>query len=140
MSGCILHFFSYNRQKKRTLRHPAPITIRAQSPGDTKTTRRAILACDTASNSNVISQQLVTTVLREQYHPIDEQSTLPVPTQTYGEEIDGYVYLDWCWESNQQQWHNTRFFVTKTNDPSYDAVLGKEDAEYYGMLKARYKR
>ncbi|KAH8702837.1 hypothetical protein GQ44DRAFT_778439 [Phaeosphaeriaceae sp. PMI808] len=132
--------FSSKKKNRQTLCHPTPIAIRSQSPDNTKATRWAILACDISSESNIISQQLVIEVLGEQYHALDEQSMLAMRITRYGEKIDGYVYLDWRWESNMEQWHSTRFFVTNTSDPPYDAVLGKKDAEYYGMTKPRRKR
>ena len=112
----------------------------ARTVDDVDTTRSAILSCDIASDSNVISHRLVTKVLGEQYHPIDRERSLPVQTDIYGEHIDGYVDLDWCWERNTNRWHNTRFLVTTMYDPPYDAVLGRKDAEYYGMIRAKSKR
>lgn len=57
--------------------------------------------------------------------------------QRYGEDIDGYVYIDWRRESSKDEWHTTLFYVTEAADPPYDAVLGRDDAAYYGILKTR---
>ncbi|OAL45424.1 hypothetical protein IQ07DRAFT_208867 [Pyrenochaeta sp. DS3sAY3a] len=138
MRGCIKHLLSY-RKKRRTLRHPAHIAIRARTQNDKKTTRSAILTCDTSSDYNVISKKLITDVLHEQYHPIGDASSLSSSAQRDIDGLDGYVYLDWRWESNKEEWHNSLFYITKTADPPYDAVLGRSDAEYYGLLATRRK-
>jgi hypothetical protein len=127
-------------QKRRNLQHPTSIEIRARTVDDVDTSRGAILTCDTSSDSNLISHRLVTKVLGEQYHQIEKADTMPIRTQVYGEHIYGHVDLDWCWESNTEQWHNTRFLVTTTYDPPYDAVLGRKDAEQYGMIRARSRQ
>jgi len=134
------HVFCSTKKKRRNLQHPSPVHIRARSVDDVDTTRSAILSCDTATDSNVISHRLVTKVLGEQYHPIDKEGALPVQTELYGEQIDGYVDLDWCWERNTGKWHNTRFLVTTMYNPPYDAVLGRKDAEYYGLIRAKKRR
>jgi hypothetical protein len=63
-----------------------------------------------------------------------------IRTQLHSEEVEGYVFLDWCSEHDWKQWHNTRFLVTTTYDPPYDAVLGKADAEQYDLAKRRNRR
>ncbi len=78
----------------------------------------------------------MTKVLGQQICPVDKEASINQKNHTFGENIDGFVNLDWCWEDNTQQLNNTRFFVTTTYDPPYDAVLGREDAIIYGMLKA----
>jgi hypothetical protein len=51
--------------------------------------------------------------------------------------VDGYVDLEWCFE-NRKATNKSRFFVTSVHDPPYDAVLGRPDAERYGILKTKY--
>jgi hypothetical protein len=63
-----------------------------------------------------------------------------IRTQLHREEVEGYVVLDWCSEHDQELLHRTRFLVTTTCDPPYDAVLGKTEADQYGLSKRRNKR
>lgn len=51
--------------------------------------------------------------------------------------MEGYVDLDWCLEHSSRRIHTTRFFVSSIDNPPYDAVLGKNDALQYGMVKQR---
>ncbi|KAI8934455.1 hypothetical protein NX059_009186 [Plenodomus lindquistii] len=123
-----------------TLRGPTPVEFRVRLCDNEDASRVAILTYDTASVPNVISRRLVTKVLGETAHPIEKGSSKPIRTQVHGEEVDGYVDLDWCRDANSESWHNTRFLVTTTSNPPYDAVLGRKDAESYGMVPSRSKR
>ncbi|KAH3917013.1 hypothetical protein HBH56_051110 [Parastagonospora nodorum] len=127
-------------KEDRTRLQPTPIEIRARLSEDTETSRVAILSYDPTSNTNIISYHLATKILEEPIHTLDNSSTNHVRTKIHGEEIGGYVDLDWCFEETSKRWHTSRFFVTTTYDPPYDAVLGRRDAEDYGMLRSRSRR
>jgi hypothetical protein len=99
-----------------------------------------MLSCDSSCDENYISNELVTKFLGEKIHPIlDEEKLAHAQSHTH-DGIQGYVELDWCLESNTEQWHMTYFLVTTTVDPAYDAVLGKRDAKKYGMGKVMSER
>jgi hypothetical protein len=104
------------------------------------TSRVAILTHDTSSNDNYISHRLVTKDLHEEIQPFEKEATMRIRTQLRSEEIEGYVVLEWCSEHDREQWHTTRFLVTTTYDAPYDAVIGKMDANQYGLVKRRNKR
>jgi hypothetical protein len=128
------------QQKKSPLRNPMPIEIRARTSDDVETSRGAILSCDPTSNANTISHRLATKVLNEPVHSFDHTFTEQSRARIHGEEVGGYVDLEWCFENNTKRWHTSRFLVTKTYNPPYDAVLGRSDAEIYGMLRSRNRR
>jgi hypothetical protein len=94
-----------------------------------------MLSCDSSCDANYISNELVTKFLGQKIHPILDEEKLAHAQSLTHEGIQGYVELDWCRESNTNQWHMAYFLVTSTVDPPYDAVLGKRDAEKYGMDK-----
>ncbi|KAH3942720.1 hypothetical protein HBH98_183890 [Parastagonospora nodorum] len=134
-------------KEDRTRLQPTPIEIRARLSEDTETSRAAILSYDPVSNTNIISYHLATKILDEPIHALD--GSLPytddslknhVRMRIHGEEIGGYVDLDWCFEETSKRWHTSRFFVTSTHDPPYDAVLGRRDAEHCGMIQSRSRR
>lgn len=93
-----------------------------------------MLSCDPKSDTNVISQDLVTTVLGAHIHPFDKEVTAQGKNWINTQDVDGYVDLVWCFENNSRRMHNTRFIVTSCENAPYDAVLGMRDAERYGML------
>ncbi|KAH7085023.1 hypothetical protein BKA63DRAFT_8167 [Paraphoma chrysanthemicola] len=132
--------FRSSRKHKRSLRNPTPVEIRARNSDDAETSRGAILSYDPACDHNVVSHHLVTKVLHEPIHTCDNGSATRVGPQICREDVSGYVDLDWCTESDTQRWHTSRFLVTTTYDPPYDAVLGRKDAEHYGMLRTRSRR
>jgi hypothetical protein len=127
-------------QNKSFCRNPTPIEIRAQTSEDAETSRGAILSYDSGSENNIISHRLVTKVLGEHIHPLDDTIPAIARINTCGKEIGGYVDLEWCMENDRKHWHTSRFLVTTTYDPPYDAVLGRKDAEYYGMIRTRSRR
>jgi len=112
------------------------IEVRPRKAEETESWRVAILTYDRKSKTNVISQELVTTVLGTPIQPFDEYTTKPKKSRRHRYDTDGYVDLEWCFE-NTKKTHNTRFFVTSASDPPYDAVLGRPDAEQYGILKSK---
>jgi hypothetical protein len=130
-----LAIFAYHDQHKCSLRHPTSIEIRARTSDDTETSRGAILSCDPASDSNLVSHHLVAKILHEPIHICDGTSTDLARSRICDEEVGGYVDLDWRVDSDAQRWHTSRFLVTTTYNPPYDAVLGRKDAEHYGMLR-----
>jgi hypothetical protein len=96
-----------------------------------------MLSCDPQSNTNVISQSLVTNVLGAHIHPLDKETISHGKEQINVQEVNGYVDLYWCFEENSKRLHNTRFIVTSSQNAPYDAVLGRRDAEHYGMLGSK---
>jgi hypothetical protein len=124
-------------QKARKPRRPVQIEICSQASDGIEAWRVAVLSYNPKSNTNVISQELVTTVLGAPIHSIDKDTTESAHGRKHYAEMDGYVDLDWCFESNRQTLQSTRFFVTSCHNPPFDAVLGSPDAKRYGMLKTR---
>jgi hypothetical protein len=127
-------------QNERKPRRPVQIEIYSQAPDGTEAWRVAVLSCNPKSDTNVISQGLVTTVLSVPVHPFDKETTKPAQSQKHCDEMDGYVDLDWCFESNRETMQSTRFFVTSCHNPPFDAVLGRPDAKRHGMLNTRRRR
>jgi hypothetical protein len=74
-------------------------------------------------------------VLNDRVQPIDKETTAYVQKYTFGERVDGYVDLVWYPRSNADRSYTTRFYVTSTDNPPYDAVLGRIDAERYTMFR-----
>jgi hypothetical protein len=95
--------------------------------------RAAILSTNPDSDYSVISQMLVTKVLCEPIHPLDKEDAKP-NEGGYEQQTDGYVDLDWCLKKDKKRVHRTRFLVSSTYNPSFDAVLGKKDALQYGIM------
>jgi hypothetical protein len=114
--------------------------MRGGSIDGAPTSRAAILSYDTGSTVNYISHRFVTKVLHEDVQSFEQEATIRIPTQSHTADVEGFVDLDWCSQHDRKQWHNTRFLVTTTYDPPYDAVLGQADAERYGMTKKRRRR
>lgn len=73
-------------------------------------------------------------MLRAHIHPLDKESIPDGEEQINTQEVDGYVDLYWCFENNSKRLHNTRFIVMSSQNVPYDAILGKRDADHYGML------
>ena len=97
-----------------------------------------MLTCDPKLDTNIISRSLVTNLLGAHIHPLDKE-TLHGTEQLNAQKVDGYVELCWCFEKNSKRLHNTRFIVTSSENASYDAVLGRKDAEHYGMLGSKIR-
>ncbi|KAH7379488.1 hypothetical protein BKA66DRAFT_466053 [Pyrenochaeta sp. MPI-SDFR-AT-0127] len=137
MMGC--DWFStvlQRRKKRRGPPQPVPIEIRIQLSDNTEAWRLAILSCNPNSESNMISQKLVTNILSARIQALDKEATTYEQDQMKTDEVDGYVDLVWCFEKSSKRMHNTRFLVTSCYSPPYDAVLGKKDAEHVGMLES----
>lgn len=66
-----------------------------------------------------------------------DQETLLQFQDTYNEEFEGSIEIVWKLESKEVK---TRFLVPKRVDPPYDVVLGKKDAERYGLLRTDGKQ
>jgi hypothetical protein len=116
------------------------MTVRCCTTDGAPTSRVAILARDKLSDDNYISRPLVTKVFHKDIQPFEKEATMRIRTQLQSEEVEGYVDLDWCLEHDREKWQTTRFFVTTTCNPPYDAVLGKMDAGQYGLARRRNKR
>jgi hypothetical protein len=70
---------------------------------------------------------LLLKVLDECPHKLDQETTTRIQQYTPGEDVWGYVELDWCLENKTSSINSTRFYVTKTVYPPYDVVLGTRD-------------
>lgn len=137
----MVHVTDFVKDPHRQLRKPVQIEIKAHTPDNTETWRVAILSCDPKSEANVISEQLVTQVLRTPVCPLDEKAAAALEQRgRHLDRVNGYVDLVWCFGNNTIRMQSTRFLVTSSHDPPYDAVLGRPDAEQHGLLKARRKR
>ncbi|EDU48762.1 hypothetical protein PtrSN002B_009507 [Pyrenophora tritici-repentis] len=134
--GCNLFTFA----KPHSLRSPTQIRVCCGKLQGERISRAAILSYDKSSNENYISHRLVSNVLREDTQPFDKDATIRIRTQMHSEEAEGYVDLYWYLEHDPEHQHNTRFLVTKTDDPPYDAVLGKADARRYGLATRQGRR
>ncbi|KAF2468338.1 uncharacterized protein BDR25DRAFT_232227 [Lindgomyces ingoldianus] len=134
----IRHIDVNTLQRHRRLRHPTRIVIRCNS---TEKCGHAILTVDTASENNIISHHLFKSVLHEPIQSIDADSPhSPHNTIRSSEEsVRGYVDLVWYLEDDSNIEYQSRFFVVSSQNPPYDAVLGRRDAERYGILKPRLR-
>ncbi|KAH7071639.1 hypothetical protein FB567DRAFT_538542 [Paraphoma chrysanthemicola] len=139
MTGCNPLSLLKRRKKRQSIR-PVPIEIRTHGPNHADIWRVAMLSCDLKSDTSLISQNLVTNVLGAHIHPFDKETTMQGAGRINTSEADGYVDLVWCFENNSNRMHNTRFTVTSCHDAPYDAVLGKGDAEHYGMTGSKKRR
>jgi hypothetical protein len=111
-----------------------------ESIDGTPTTRSLIISRDSISAESYISECAVTKVLHKDVQLLKHDATIRIPTQSHSEGVKGYVDLEWCLQHDQKSWNYTRFLVTTTYDPPYDAVLGRADAELYGLTKRRSRR
>jgi hypothetical protein len=109
-------------------------------PDNTEAWRLAILSYDPNSESNKISQKLVTNILGAPIQPFDKEDAMHGQDHTNTAEVDGYVDLVWCCEKNNKRMHNTRFLVTSSYSPPYDAVLGRKDGAHFRMLESNDRR
>lgn len=123
---------------RHQLYQPTQIEIFSRHENERDTWNWAVLTCDPAIDHNIISHQLVVEVLQVLVQPIDEKMEPCIHTYGRGEKIIGYVDLTWCFEKNNRRMQTTRFWVTSTENPSYDAILGRTDAEQCGLI--RHKR
>jgi hypothetical protein len=88
---------------------------------------------------NYISEQLVADVLHTPIHQLEEKELMVLEQRwRHHDHISGYVDLVWCFGSNTRRMQKTRFYVTSAH--TYDAVLGRREAEQNGLLKTRSRR
>ncbi|XP_014560785.1 hypothetical protein COCVIDRAFT_88231 [Bipolaris victoriae FI3] len=132
----ILSLFSFVR--RLGLYQATRIEICSRRGNEKDTWNRAVLTCDPRIDYNIISQQLVAEVLQARVQPIDEKMDSYVHTYDRGEKVVGYVDLTWCLEKNNRRMQTTRFWVTSTENPCYDAILGRKDAERCGLVKHKW--
>lgn len=93
----------------------------------------AQLSFDRTSNTNLISQKLVKTVLRKPIRSLGKESIEPRATIQNDRESQG-VDVVWCLANEPKRTHGpTLFLVSSEYDPPYDVVLGKRDALQYGF-------
>lgn len=94
------------------------------------------MSFDTAADTNLISPRLVTEVLGLTISPL-EKGCNTYSEQRSEEEVDaqGYVDLVWSFETSRKIFEPTRFVVTSTYDPPFDAVLGWRDSVKHGLVR-----
>lgn len=97
--------------------------------------RIAILSFDTTTDANLISPKLAMEILGLTIKPLDGENKSAVE-QFDGRDIDtqGYVDLVWCFQNSPEKC-NTRFAVTRSYDPPFDAVLGRKGTIQIGLSK-----
>ncbi|OAL53458.1 hypothetical protein IQ07DRAFT_585374 [Pyrenochaeta sp. DS3sAY3a] len=103
-------------------------------PDGSSTTRAKVLSRNKRAKINYISFDAATD-LGQEVRPITEEPASQ-QTRTFREDIKGCVDLDWRFANSKEEWRTTSFYVTTTNDPPYDAVLGREEAKQCGMGKS----
>jgi hypothetical protein len=111
-----------------------------ESIDGTLTARSLIISRDPESPESYISKRAVTEVLQKDAQFLKHNATIRILTQSHSEHVKGYVDLKWCLRGDERSWNCTRFLVSTTYDPPYDAVLGKADAELYGLTKRRSRQ
>jgi hypothetical protein len=87
----------------------------------------------------VISKKLATSVLNKPIYQLEKED---MEWMARHDECDGlgegYVDLTWCFEQSPRRIYGpTRFIVSATYDPPYDAVLGRRDSVNYGIVRAK---
>jgi hypothetical protein len=101
--------------------------------GSTAIWRIAKLSLDTTAGTNLISQRLVTEVLGLTINPLECNTC--VERQSGEIDAQGYVDLVWSFERSRKIFEPTRFVVTSTYDPPFDAVLGRRDSIKHGLVR-----
>ena len=97
--------------------------------------RIAKLSFDTTAETNLISQRLVTEVLGLTINPLEKECNTCVERQSGEVDAQGYVDLVWSFERSRKIFEPTRFVVTSTYDPPFDAVLGRSDSIKHGLVR-----
>jgi len=91
------------------------------------------LSFDRASNINVISQKLATTILRTPLRPLGRPCTFSEIYFDDGKELQG-VDVVWCLAYDLKRVYGpTLFLVSSEYDPPYDVRLGKIDTLKFGL-------
>lgn len=84
----------------------------------------AILSYNPYHKVNIISSELVSKVLDMHPYVLDTETADRIEKLILGEKIIGYVVLCWHFESDKTKTrHIRRFYVTATENPSYDVVI-----------------
>ncbi|KAF2475392.1 uncharacterized protein BDR25DRAFT_301083 [Lindgomyces ingoldianus] len=127
---------------KRKVRRPNPRTIEIHTDSSRHSSgiwRVAELSFDIASETNVISQRLVKNVLEKPITQLEKEDREWAIAQNDCESsVGGFVDLVWCFERSPRRLHGpTRFLVSETYDPPYDAVLGRRDTVECGIAKGK---
>ncbi|KAJ9665653.1 hypothetical protein H2201_004137 [Coniosporium apollinis] len=126
------------QKQKWTQHHAVAIEVYTGMILGAASWRIAILSFDPTTDSNLISPKLVTEVLGMTIHPLDgKEGELPYE-QFKGQEMNtqGYIDLAWCFQRSRTV-YNTRFVVTTTYNPPFDAVLGRKSAVEIGLAKSQ---
>jgi hypothetical protein len=122
-------------QRRQQIPQPTQIEICSRTKGNLETWEVAVLSCDPNTADNYISRPMLE-VLDVPVHT-SEKGEECIHANDRGEGVEGYVDLAWCFESNTKHMQKTRFWVTTTENPAYDVVLGRPDAEQCGLLRPR---
>jgi len=120
--------------RRQRIPQPAQIEICSRTKGSLETWEVAVLSCDPNTTESIISRPMLQ-VLDVPVHT--SEKTECVLANNRGEGVEGYVDLTWCFGSNTKHIQETRFWVTTTENPAYDVVLGRGDAEKFGLVKPR---
>lgn len=107
--------------------------MKSQTHDGRETWRAAILSYDRNTSQNIISYRIVTEVLNIQMRLIDQDTKGHRSLNSYGEEIAGIILLEWRLEGSRELGNRTWFYVTTTDNPAYDVVVGRDAAEKYGL-------
>lgn len=124
-------------QRKPRLLKPTQIEICSRHDKKPETWDPAVLSYDPNIDHNIISRHLVEQVLSAPLHSIDEKTQPCVQTYDRSQRVVGYIDLTWCFERNNKRMQTTKFWVTDTENPCYDVILGRKDAKECGLTKAR---
>ncbi|KAF2732876.1 hypothetical protein EJ04DRAFT_565619 [Polyplosphaeria fusca] len=127
------------RQKRKPkYRNATTIEVRSSAPEDSETWRLAVLSSDAHNEDNLVSQRLVTNVLHLPIQPLDKEAAASVKAKAGKHRaVEGYVDLVWCFQTPPRDKNKTKFLVSKTFNPPYDAVLGRKDSITYGMMEEK---
>jgi len=98
--------------------------------------RIAKLSFDATADTNLISPRLVTEVLGLTISPLEKGCNAYAELRSEEEaDAQGYVDLVWSFETSRKIFEPTRFVVTSTYDPPFDAVLGRGDSIKHGLVR-----
>ena len=123
-------------EEQSASRKTATIEIYTKKHTATPRWRFAKLSYDKTTESNLISPKLVTEVLGRAITPSDmEYGKFVGRFNGQDMETQGYVDLVWCFQNQRNIYEHTRFVVTSTYDPPFDAVLGRRDSIKYGIVR-----
>lgn len=110
----------------------AHIDIQTKGPDGSNYCNSAVLSYDRKPGENLVSRRLVENVLHIDVRSIDKESAAFLTRKLPGENVEGFVDLQWSFEDEKQK-QTTRLYVAADPDPPYDVRLGKQAAKRYGL-------